>query len=133
MRPLTWSSSCDSPSESGWSSSSTLTRAPGAFEPGGVRVAAAGEHDDRARGQRREQLAAQVAAECGHALPRVEQDQRPLGLVGGRERGGHGVGDRRHVAALDEDRSPAAFLGAPGDRAQERALPDTAGAMEEDY
>ena len=131
--PLRSSSSCDSRSDSGSSSSSTRQRLPAALEPGRARATGGRRSRPRpARGQRRQQLAAQVAAERGHALPGVEDDERPLGLVApARARLASASATGGMSRPSTKTGVQPRCLGAPGDGTQERALADAAGTVHE--
>jgi hypothetical protein len=89
--------------------------------------------DDRVLRERRQELAAQVAAERDHALVGVDQDQRALELVRSGEGVPDGVRDRREIAALDEHRRPAGGAAAVGHLPQQRALADPARPVHEHH
>ena len=106
---------------------------PTTLEPAALRRLAARDDDDRVLGERRQDRPPQVAAERGHALVGVDEDQWALVLMRSRERLLDRVRDGRQLAALDEHRRPAGLPAAVCDLAQQSALADAAGAMDEHY
>jgi hypothetical protein len=71
--------------------------------------------------------------ERGHALVGVDQDQRALVLVRGGQRVLHRVRHGRELAAFDEHGRPAGLPAAVRDLAQQGALADATGAMDEHH
>ena len=104
---------------------------PAVLEPAGLGRVAAGHDHDGPPGERRQQRRAQEAAERAHPLVGVDQDQRALRAPGPRERVLDGVRHGREVARVDRERRPAGPLTAAADLAQQDALADPAGAVDE--
>ena len=101
--------------------------------PRRIRWLPTGQYRDGARGQRRQQLAAEPAVERGEQLVGVDEQHR-AGVVGhGRDGRRHG-GDRPgHVAAVEADHRPAAGHRPPAHLVEQRGLADAARAVDEQH
>ena len=106
---------------------------PAAREPGGIRVATARDHDDRPVGKRGQQAPAHIPVERRHPLVRVDQDERLLAVSRQRQQRLERVRHRRELPPLDEERLKSARSRASGQLAQQRALADPAGAVDQDH
>ena len=106
---------------------------PATVEPAPLRRLSAGDDDDRALAEGREKLTAQVAANCLEPLIGVEQEQGTLLGAGTGDRILECLRNRREIAAFHDIRHPAGRPPAPRDLAQQRALADSAGTVEEHH